>query len=252
MEIITFGGGARLRYASTELSRLCFDGYDRLILLPVPTTKDKKHITSTEIPITEPQEYAKPNTLVVGYEVPEEMRDALLYAGADLFDLGYDEDFLVKNAEITAHGALGHVLTTVPSDISALSVGIIGYGRIGKALLRLILFLGARTVVYTTRSSVARELCANGVSCEKISESTDFLGCDVIFNTAPAVLIGENLLDRLLESTKIVDLASGKIFPEKDGIVKLASIPEAFYPKTAGRIYAETVEKYIVGEAEIC
>ena len=252
MEIITFGGGARLRYASKELSRLCLEGYDRLILLPVPTTKDKKHITSTETPITELQEYAKHGTLVVGYEIPEKMRDGLLYAGADVLDLGYDEDFLVKNAEITAHGAIGHLLTAMPSDVSSLTVGIIGYGRIGKALTRLLLFLGAHTVVYTTRPSVARELCENGVVAEKISESTDFLGCDLIFNTAPARLLGENILDALLESTKIVDLASGKIFPEKDGILKLASIPEAFYPKTAGHLYAEAVEKYLVGEAEIC
>ena len=107
-------------------------------------------------------------------------------------------------------------------------------------------------MVYTTRSSVARELCENGVVAEKISESTDFLGCDLIFNTAPAHLLDENTLSALLESTKIVDLASGKIFPEKDGIVKLASIPEAFYPKTAGHLYAEAVEEYIVGEGGIC
>lgn len=252
MEIITFGRGARLRIAAAELSRVDAFCYDRLILLPIPTTKDKKHITATETPLTDIEEQATPKSLIVGYEIPEEMIDRLLGVGADVLDLGADEDFLVKNAEVTAHGALGHLLTSLPVDISHITVGIIGYGRIGKALLKLLVFLGAHTVVYTTRGSVADGLAKAGIVCEKITDSTEFLGCDLIFNTAPAVLIDEGKLSRILASTRIVDLASGKIFPEAEGITKLASIPEAFYPETAGRLYAEAVEKQLIGEAEIC
>jgi dipicolinate synthase subunit A len=252
MEIITFGRGERLRIAAAELSRVEAACYDRLILLPVPTTKDKKHITATEIPLTEITCHAKPKSLIVGYEIPEQICDMLLGAGADVLDLGADEDFLVKNAEVTAHGALGHILTSMPVDISRLTVGIIGYGRIGKALLKLLVFLGVHTRVYTTRSAVADGLSKAEILCEKITDSTDFLGCDLIFNTAPAVLIDDEKLSRILPSTRIIDLASGKIFSETEGIVKLASIPEAFYPDTAGRLYAEAVEQFLFGEAELC
>lgn len=252
MEIITFGRGERLRIAASRLSCIESVCYDRLILLPVPTTKDKKHITATEIPLTELVGYARAEALVVGYEIPEEIRDSLLSAGADVLDLGEDEEFLVKNAEVTSRGALGHLLTSLPWDISHLTVGIIGYGRIGKALLKLLIFLGAHTSVYTTRDSVAEGLSEAGIPCVKIDESTDFLGCDVLLNTAPAVLIDEKKLERILANTRIVDLASGKIFPEKEGIVKLASIPEAFYPETAGLLYAEAVAKQLSGEVEIC
>lgn len=252
MEIITFGRGERLRIAAAELSRVDAFCYDRLILLPVPTTKDKKHITATETPLAEIERQATPESLIVGYEIPEDIRDGLLRSGADVLDLGADEEFLVKNAEVTAHGALGHLLTSLPIDISRATVGIIGYGRIGKALIKLLVFLGARVRAYTTRGSVADGLAKAGIVCEKITESTDFLGCDLIFNTAPAVLLSEEKLSRLLPSTRIVDLASGRIFPEKEGVVKLASIPEAFYPETAGRLYAEAVEKHLEGEVEIC
>ena len=252
MEIITLGMGERLRIAASRLSRIATDAYDRLLLLPIPTTKDKMHITATDIPLEEVFLHSRAGALAVGYELPAEIRHGLLLRGTDVLDLGYDERLLGENAEITARGALGHVLTTVKTDITELKVGIIGYGRIGRALLRLLVFLGARARVYTTRDSVAEMLCDTGVVCEKITESTNFSGCDILLNTAPARLIDEERLSALLPSTRIIDLASGRNFPEREGIERLASIPELFYPVSAGRVYADGVERYLLGEVGIC
>jgi hypothetical protein len=55
-----------------------------------------------------------------------------------------------------------------------------------------------------------------------------------------------------LQNAKILDLASGKIFCECDNLKKLSSIPEAFYPVSAGAVYAEKIIKFLDSEGVIC
>ncbi len=248
MEIITFGSGERLMRGAVRLS--AFDSvspYTRLILLPIPSSRDKRHITSTDIALSDVLLSLGDGTLLVGYGLPPEICRAALNLGADVFDLLENENFLLENADVTAHGTLGHILSESTEDISDIKIGIIGYGRIGKSLLRLLLFLGADVRVYTTRKSVAEELCEAGVDSETISETTEWEKNELIINTAPAKIISDKKLNEL-SSTKIIDLASGKIFPDMPNITKLASIPDMMYPETAGRIYAKYVMRALVSE----
>lgn len=245
MEIITFGVGRRLMRCSTELS--LFSGksrYDRLILLPIPSTRDKVNVSGTALSLREAVSSADERTLVAGYGVPKDICDELHGRGAHLYDAERDEEFLEENAVVTAHGTLGHILSNYSEDISDLRIGIIGYGRIGAALLRLLLFIGAEVRVYTTRPSVAENLGEMGVCCEVIYGECDFGANDLIINTAPAKIIADDLVTGELSGVKIIDLAQGKLFPEAPNVTKLSSVPEKMYPETAGRIYA----KYILRE----
>lgn len=242
MEIITFGWGGRLRTCERILqSRQQESKYKTLVLLPVPTSKDKRYITGTDIPLSDVSEAASDDSLVAGYELPEDISRELLARGAAVYDAGADEDFLIENAVLTAHGALGRILCDGARDISGLRIGVVGYGRIGRELVKLFLFLGACVRVFTTTPSTARELCEMGINATLISDDTDFSFVDIIVNTAPAHIFSEADLS---ESVKIYDLASGKIFGESKRVVKLASVPEVMYPESAGEIYA----RYILRE----
>ncbi len=245
MEIITFGSGERLLRGAGLLS--AFDGaagFTRLLLLPIPTTRDKRHITSTDTALAEILLSVDGGTLVVGYGLPPEISDAVSALGGTVLDLSENEGFLSENADVTAHGTLGHILSGFSEDISDIKIGIIGYGRIGKSLLRLLLFLGADVRVYTTRKNVAEELCEAGVASETVTESTIWEKNELIINTAPARLISEARLGEL-SYVKIIDLASGKNFPDMPNITKLASVPDMMYPETAGRIYAKYVMRIL-------
>ncbi len=248
MEIITFGSGERLLRAAGRLSALESGIFSRLILLPIPSTKDKKHITSTDIPLSEILFSTDASTLVVGYGLPAPLCDTVMSLGGCVCDLSKNENFLSENADVTAHGTLGHILSDFSEDISDIKIGVIGYGRIGKALLRLLLFLGTDVRIYTTRESVARELCEMGVCAETVSENTEWEKNELIVNTAPAKIISEKRLTEL-SNIKIIDLASGIIFPDMPNITKLASVPDKMYPETAGRIYAKYAERALRGES---
>ena len=248
MEIRTFGTGERLRECCARL--LLYKDelpIKELLLLPIPTTRDKKYITATDTPLSEIEGLCHEGVFVAGYGIPKEQVSAAESRGARVYDAARDKDFLKKNADITARGALGRLLTDTKKDITDMKIGIIGYGRIGKELTRLCLFLGASVTVYTKRAEVCADLLAAGIDSQIITSECDLSKNDVIFNTAPEAIIRAELIASLPEKTSIVDLASGNIFEPSERLLKLASIPDAMYPITAGRVYAEAIIGAIYG-----
>ena len=250
MKIRTFGVGGRQRECERLLSeKIGNSSVGELLLLPIPTTRDGKHITGDLVALSQLVSYASADTAVVGYGIPSDIADDIRGRGGLVFDAGEDGEFLEANADITARGALGWILREMPKDAPDMKIGIIGYGRIGRRLAELLLFLGAEIVVYTTRESLARELCAVGISARSSDWEPPEDGLDLLVNTAPARLLSPECEARTLSSMKILDLASGKIFGENENLVKLSSIPEAFYPTSAGKVYADRIIKFLA-EAE--
>ncbi len=240
MEIRTFGSGKRLRECERRLSPLDL-GVTLLLLLPIPTTRDKEYITGTSRGLSELYPLCTQGALVAGYGIPSDVREKMESLGARVFDAGLDEQFLLANAELSARGALAYLLTDTPLDITDMSIGVIGYGRIGRELSRLLLFLGAHLTVYTKRASLAADLAALGIDAEVISQDTDLAELDAVFNTAPESIISVERIAALPEKTRIIDLASGSIFEPSARLTKLSSIPEAMYPISAGRLYSEAI-----------
>lgn len=248
MEISTFGGGGRLKECQRRLSLLTDKlSEKRLLLLPIPTTRDNKYISSSATRLSELLPLCDKETLVAGYGIPCELKERMESVGAVVFDAALDEDFLVRNAEITARGAIGRLMCESTLDITDMKIGIIGYGRIGKQLLKLALFLGAGVRVYTKRPEVMRDLSPLGIDCEIIGRESDLSSLDIVFNTAPEKIIDEERIASLPERIRIIDLASGNIFEPSARLTKLSSIPDAMYPETAGRLYAEAILKAIDG-----
>ena len=246
MKIITIGQSGRLQAAAKRLAEASADRVLRLVLLPVPTSRDKIHVTGTDTPLTELLSYAECGTLFAGYSIPEPIAGELTLRGAVIYDAALDESFLRENAEITADGAVGWLLTSARSAPRDLSVGIVGYGRIGSALLSRLLFLGASVGVVSGSEKTRLSLCENGIKCSSPEETGAFRGFDILINTAPAKLISEEELSYIADrGTVTVDLASGKFLPEHPSVTKLSSVPDAMYPTTAGRIYAEHIARHL-------
>ena len=248
MEIRTLGVGGRLRECERILRLGLEKTSGRLILLPIPTTRDKQYITDTDVRVEEILPSLSPAVTVVGYNIPDSLKKGANERGALLFDAGLDEEFLLENAILTAKGTLGYILTRFEKDIADLTFGIVGYGRIGREMLRLLLLLGARVKVFTTRESVALELGEMGAEARVITESQDCAGLDILINTAPAKQLSEELLP---EGLDIIDLASGSIFEPSERLIKLPSIPDRMYPVTAGRLYAEAAMRFLKAEGKI-
>ena len=246
MEICTFGVGGRQRACEAELSEIRDARYGRLVLLPIPTTRDKEHISSTDTPLEDILPLVGRGVLVAGYNIPDGLGERILSLGGEVYDAALDEDFLLENAEITAEGALGKILCDFKKAPKDLRIGIVGYGRIGQALTRLLLFLGARVKVYTRRESIRLSLAECGVESSHGESLSDFLGLDLILNTAPAKLLNGEAVEELSKNTVLIDLASGKNFEDGAKVLKLSSVPDTMYPDTAGKIYARYISGHIL------
>lgn len=245
MEIRLFGVGKRMAECQRILAERLESAPGSLILLPIPTTRDKQYITDTVVRVEEILPQLSPDVTVVGYNIPIRVKTAAEEKGARLFDAGLDEDFLLENAVLTAKGTLGYILTHFDKDIADLSFGVVGYGRIGREMLRLLLLLGAKVTVFTTRETVALELGEMGVKTRVITESCDCLGIDILINTAPAKQLRE---EDFPENLDIIDLASGSIFEPSERLVKLPGVPDKMYPVSAGRLYADAVLRFLESE----
>ena len=248
MRIKIFGKGERLEVAAELLRKdRSLGKYSEIVILPIPTSRDGASITGTDLLLSDALASFGEGSFLLGYGIPRGCIEALEDRGATVCDALGDEIFLSRNAELTALGTLGVILTSSKKSVSELKIGIIGYGRIGKQLLRLLLFLGAEVKVFTRKNSTRVDLCSYGIEAEMSTEG-DYTGLDFLINTAPEQILDEERTKKALADGRIIELASGKNFPDASGITHLGGIPGLMYPISAGRIYAEAAIRYEGGE----
>lgn len=239
MQIETIGTDKRLAAAAELLCSSDREGVDNLVLLPIPTTKDKLHVNGSSVTLASLTELACEGVAFAGYAIPDALARELALRGARVLDLSECEDFLDENARLTAEGTVGHLLSSYPRAISDTKVGIIGYGRIGKYLMRYLMLLGAEIRLYTRREEVRHEVGVFGIESEIMGENADFANLDLLINTSPSPF--PNNAQGLGYKTRIIELASGSNFPPDMEITRLPSVPAVMYPDTAGRLYAKYI-----------
>ena len=223
----------------------CAKGVEHVILLPIPSTKDNRTVLNTKVYINDVLDMLDGETLVSGYGLPSEFILGARDRGAKVVDLALDEEFLVENAELTALCTLGIFLCSTKSSPREVNVGIVGYGRIGKSLTNLFLYLGAHVKVLTSRDDTRLELCEWGVASSSSVGDGRLDGLDVLINTAPAVLFNRKSIPNGL---RVMDLASGDNFPDIPTVEKYPSIPAKMFPCSAGRAWGRAIERYLLGK----
>jgi len=196
--------------------------------------------------------------LLAGGKLPEEWRDLCRESGITVFDYYESEEFAIANAVPTAEGAIEIAMRELPVTVNGCNALVIGYGRIGKVLSRLLDGLGANVTVSARKPQDMAWITAGGyraVHTEKLLDVLDN-GFDVIFNTVPYRVLDGNVLKKLPSGTLIVDLASkpgGVDISEAKRlslkVVWALSLPGKVAPVTSGEIIADIVGAWLSHEA---
>lgn len=254
MKIENYGVGGRCAEAMRllmewEHTAEVPDGIARVILLPIPTSRDGTHLTGSTRLLFEVLSDVGCRDLVVGYSIPDADTEYIRSKGALVCDAAADEEFLCENADITAIGTLEHLLSECDTVPSELCIGIVGWGRIGSALARILLFLGAKIRVYTSKELTRVELGGLGIESRDIDYEhpslDDLASLDVLINTAPRSLSSAFEGGKVPGGVRVLELASGNNFEGVEGVVRLPSIPERCYPRSAGRAYFHAIQRYM-------
>lgn len=129
----------------------------------------------------------------------------------NVFDYGKREDFLIRNAQSTAEGALATLIELSPYSLFTMKGLVTGFGRIGNALTRMLVSCGA-SVSVAARSATQRALAqCCGAEALDLNEMADCAGnFDFVINTIPSPVINADFISATKDDAVMIDLASGE------------------------------------------
>ncbi len=143
-----------------------------------------------------------------------------------------DPQYLASNAAITAHCALTVASPLLKVTLADASVLVIGWGRIGKCLAKLLKSIGADVAAAARKETDRAMLKALGYRAVDLSGPLS--PYDLIFNTVPAPVCSEEETGAIQ-----IDLASKRGLSGKD-VIWARGLPGIHAPESSGRLIAET------------
>lgn len=158
--------------------------------------------------------------------------------GYDKTDLLEDAGYVAENARITAYCAAGLAAEKLPVTLYECPVLIIGWGRIGKCLARLLQAMGARVSVYARKEKDRAMLSALGYDLGDLSYG--LCRYRAIFNTAPFMVLPKENAQYCREDCLKIELASVPGI-EADDVIPAGGLPSKLAPESSGQLIAQTI-----------
>lgn len=223
------------------------------VVLPLPYTIDGENINAPlferKISLTEVFENIAPSNKILAGRCDSKIKSLSETHRVKLVDYLCREELAVLNAIPTAEGAIQIAMEETPYTLHSSECLVIGNGRIGKILAKMLYGIGAKVTVAARKKKDLAYSFSFGYDSVAISDLGDCADkFDIIFNTAPSMILDFDLLSKLKRNVLIIDLASkpgGVDFDEarRRGIrvIWALSLPGKVAPDTAGDIISGTI-----------
>lgn len=218
-------------------------------VLPLPASRDGETVSapfhSKEIYLRETESFlAKGGVIFSGKTFPA-LEELCVKNGFRPEDYFLREELQIKNALPTAEGALEIMLRELPITVYGSRTLIIGFGRIGKAMARILTSLGAKVTVCARNPAQRAEAEISRCEAKDFSELDKLLeSFDCAVNTVPAPVLDARRTKMLKKDCLVIDLASQRGTADAEGVktIHALSLPGKTAPVCAGRIIGETIE----------
>ena len=224
MNIISYSNDGRIVRLGEYIEERFSESDLNFYLLPIPTARDGKHITGKETELSALLSSARAGDVFVGYDVPETFIEAARAREIHVF-----------NARLTAEGTLARLMSGGRLSVKEMRVGVIGLGRIGGRLVRMLSMLGTKVTAFSSKTD--ENICAEVIPYHEM-QTFNYKNLDILINTAPTPLIDGSFSDRLRD-VLIIELASGNNIEKSIPFERYAAVPSAMYPESAARAYVE-------------
>lgn len=221
-----------------------------LIILPLPVCRGGElNLPLTDTSLTADQLWPRLryDQLLLGGQTGELSSRLMADFGLTLLDYYAREETQIANAVPTAEGAIQRAMEATERTLHGSRCLIIGFGRIGKLLSRRLQGLGAQVEVFARKFSDQAWVEASGYQSFRFG-SGELGRFDLIFNTAPALVLDARRLEELREDCVILELASppGGVdcqAAEQLGrrVVRAAGLPGKVAPVTAAAAVRDSI-----------
>ncbi len=166
-------------------------------------------------------------------------------------DYYYDEPFTLFNAMLTAEALVMHLMRALPCALFGTEIAVLGYGRIGAYLTRMLLSLGARVTVFARSPVQLASAALNGAAAVPLQELGNVCSaCRALVNTVPAAVCGKKELCALAENCLLIECASPPYGIDAAAAERMgfsytlaAGLPGKYAPEAAGAAVAHTVTR---------
>lgn len=271
MRVCVVGGDDRLRLLAELLYHKGYDVHTwghgiedqpeviheaQAVILPIPRAANEGMIlapfSNRPIRVNRVVELIPEKAWVMAGVLDEELTHAASQKDWRLLLPGLDPSYEEKNAMPSAEGAIFAAMEKADHTLCGSHCLIIGPGRIGKELARMLLGLGARVTIAARREEALHEAAKMGCITIPMKELPDAAKTtDVLFNTAPSPVAGDEVLAALPAHALAIDLASAPYGIDLNAAKRCGiqawregGIPGRYAPRTAAAILLQYFEAH--------
>lgn len=228
----------------------------KVVILPVTGTDAAGNLRTTSIPITIDPELVSaisPDAAVFIGSLKPVARALFEGTGLKVVEYAEDDELAILNSIPSAEGAIQIAMEETPFTIHGSTCLVLGFGRCGMTIARMVHGIGAKTIVAARKPKDLARVFEMGFRPVEFSKVASVLGeSDIIFNTVPLMVLPRELLLKTNPEAVIVDIASppgGVDFAAaKDLGIKAVlapGLPGKVAPRTAGKILAGVMLRLI-------
>ena len=253
--IYGFGSLEQHKYESINLNDAI--EYADVIIGPLPFSTDNINVNAPfsdeVIQIDKVFNMMSEKQMIIGGKLSIEHEEKLKNKNLKLADYFKREEMQVLNAIPTAEGAIQIAMEETPTTLHSSNVIVLGYGRIGKVLSKMLYGIGANVHVEARKYSDLAWIKNNGyIPIHQKDLNKHLPRMNVIFNTIPQIILNKELLISIDNNCIIIDLASKPGGVDLDAakelelrVISALGLPGKSAPVTAAMVIKDTIYNII-------
>ena len=187
------------------------------------------------------------NINILAGNISEDCEKLLKQKNTKYFNLLQNEDFVLKNAKLTAEGVLENLIAYTEKSIFDLKILILGGGRVANAVGLLFFKLGLNLNFAVKDEAQLNSVKLYANNCHNFNNFKQILAnYDVIINTIPATILKSGDEKYFNDNAVLFELASQKCC-NINNLIKIKyvlcpALPSKYAPKSAGELIIREIE----------
>lgn len=184
----------------------------KLVISSIPLCKDENFIkapfSNKDILIKDITKCLG-NKIFIAGSIPQDLYNLQQEINFEIIDLIKCEELAVLNSISTAEGTIQIAMEETNFTLHGSNILILGFGRIGKVLSKMLNSIGANVYCEARKSEDLAWIETYGYNPVPLSKLNDSLSDkNIIINTIPSLILDENRLKLIKKDSLIIDLAS--------------------------------------------